>query len=103
MKTRTAPWDYERPIAPLKQSEWEAEYGAPCPKCGEIGMAVDLLPGAGVSCLKCGVNLLDPRSELERDIDWLAEDEAETQDKFLAEMYDEIAEARLCARFETQL
>jgi hypothetical protein len=38
---------------------------------------------------------LDPRTN--------EEDEAETQDKFLAEMYDEIAEARLCTRFGTQL
>jgi len=99
MKTKTAPWDYDRPIIPQKRSDWEAEYGAPCPLCREIGMAVDLLPGAGVSCLTCGVNLLDPRTEVERD----AEPKPATKDELNATIYDDIAEARRAYRFGTQL
>ena len=83
MKTRTAPWDYARPKLPPTAAEHEAELnanGAPCPVCGLLGLVIDLLPGVGVVCDMHGVVPLE-------------------LDDLNAELYDQAAEAQLCAKF----
>jgi hypothetical protein len=65
------------------------------------------LTGWSMSISWCGVNLLDPCTEEERNLDHLAEDEATmpaaSVDELNAVLYDDIAEARRAYRFGTQL
>jgi len=86
MRTRTYPYDYKRHIAPLTKVEQEKElhlFGANCPICGLLGMKIDMLPGTGVLCDIHGiVPLEDARAEA---------------------AYDDVADARMCARFRCGL
>ncbi len=86
MKTRTAPWDknYRSNIPPTR-AQREAEMTANCPKCTGLAKPIDLLPGQGVYCERCGILPVS------------------SQDDKNAALYDQIAEARLCARFNIQL
>ena len=99
-KTNTSPWDYDRPPkggTPIIYVE--------CPVCHGEAMLDGLRRDGTIICGECQEwgeaileecrrNEVDPRTEAEREDD---------EDYKIATLYDDVADAKMCARFGTQL